>query len=64
MHQTAIGIAIAVAFTAATIWGATVVISASPKLHQSRGVVSPSSIDVWQMMINARELPKQRFDAI
>jgi hypothetical protein len=64
MHRTAVVTAIALVITTVAIWGATVVISASPQPQQIRGVVSPSSIDVWQMMIDARNLPEQRFDAI
>jgi hypothetical protein len=64
MRQTAIVSAIALVITIVTVWGATVVISASPKPHEFRGVVSPSSIDVRQMTIDAGDLPEQSFDAI
>ena len=48
-----------VAFVAAIVWGATVIVANSPREASIRS----ASIDVMQMMRDARNLPVQQFDA-
>ena len=48
-----------VAFVAAIVWGATVIVANSPK----EAGVHTAAIDVMQMMRDARNLPVQQFDA-
>jgi len=48
-----------VAFVAAIVWGATVIVANSPR----EASVRSASIDVMQMMRDARNLPEQQFDA-
>ena len=62
MRQTFIVAAtIAVVTAIVAIWGATVIIEHSPK-HTTAGPVS-KSIDVMQIMKDAKNLPEERFDA-
>jgi hypothetical protein len=62
MRQTFIVAAtIAVVTAIVAIWGATVIIAHSPK-QTNAGPVS-KSIDVMQIMKDAKNLPEERFDA-
>ena len=58
MRQTVIATALVIAIVA--IWGATVITANSPRTGT---VPASTSVDVMQMMKDAKNLPDQRFDA-
>ena len=58
MRQTVIATALVIAIVA--IWGATVITANSPR---TTTVPASTSVDVMQMMKDAKNLPAQRFDA-
>lgn len=59
MRKTVAFASVALVAAVVTIWGATVIVANSPK----EASVQSASIDVMQMMRNARNLPEQQFDA-
>jgi hypothetical protein len=61
MRQTAIVATSALLVALAAIWGVTVINAKSPT--QASVPSSASSIDVMQMMKNAKNLPVQQYDA-
>ena len=59
--RTAFIAAIAAVTALAAIWSADVITAASPKLDQP--APASASIDVMQMMKNAKNLPMEQYDA-
>ena len=58
MHKTLSFASIALVAAIVAIWGTTGIVATSPNT-----AVANTSIDVMQMMRNARNLPEQQFDA-
>ena len=61
MSKTFVAATIAVIAAAITIWSATVIIASPPK--QNAVAPTSASVDVMQLMRDARDLPEQQFDA-
>jgi len=61
MHQTVIVATIVLVAAIVAIWGATAISGNSPR--QATAAPASTSIDVMQMMKDAKNLPDQQFDA-
>lgn len=61
MRQTVIVVTTALVIAIAAIWGTTVITASSPRT--TNAAPASASIDVMQMMKDAKNLPHQQFDA-
>ena len=62
MSKTLVAATMAVITAAIATWSATVIIASPPK--QNAVAPASTSIDVLQLMRDAKDLPEQQFDAI